>query len=500
MPQSETGFDFTPPEAPPPPDAVPDLEIDIIKLAGLYDKQCQFAFNDALFCTFLAGVGAGKSHAAMWKAVMRMLRNPGVQGAVLGRTGNDLATVLLPHLFGHLQTLQDATGVNWIRDYNKGAGRLELINGGACWFRPYNRIAKLRGLELAWGIADETEWAEADPDEIWTVLSGRLRAKCPWPGLDFVTSPNGLRGITKRFHDMQIAYHAASARGDAEAMRRAARYKVVRATSFDNPYLPDYYHDSLRSMSTKRYREEVLGIVQRARQSVFDIGSRHVIDWNWREHPHLAKVLAVDWGSGAEGHHFAAMAQVDNNGRWIWCDETTLDGAPRGHWRRHLAQWIKQHGNPPALAAADRAIPLENNWLRGTFPMMLVQVMESRAEQKVENGTELVRDMLDPFEGEPRMLFARSLEKDAPGSNETAGLLHAMRNLRYKVDKDGQPTRSIKKDNVNDHAADACRMAVVASRNDPALHGGRPLAVVGLGPIGDEDPRDLHPKSTRRRW
>ena len=500
MSDSGAGFDFVPPDAPARADAVPDLSVDFAEVFGLYDKQAEFVFSDALFCTFLAGVGAGKSHAAMLKAVLRMLRNPGVNGAVLGRTGVDLATVLLPHLFDHLQKLQDATGVNWIRDYNKGAGRLELINGGACWFRPYNRIAKIRGIELGWGIADETEWSEADPEEVWSVLTGRLRAKCPWPGLDFVTSPNGLRGITKKFADQQTAYLAAAARGDAEAMRTARQYYVARATSFDNPYLPAYYFDSLKSMSARRYKQEVLGIVLRALSTVFEVKAEHVIDWNWRDHPHLLKVLAVDWGSGSEGHHYAALAQVDNAGRWVWCDETTLDGAPRGHWRRHLEQWIKQHGTTPVLAGCDRAIPTENNWLRDTFPEMRVAAMESLKEQKIENGTELIRDMLDPYEAEPRMLFARSLEKQAPSGGETGGLLFSMRELRYKLDADGQPTRKVHKDNLTDHATDALRYAVVASRSDPALHGGKSLAMIGLGPVGDEDPRDLHPKASKARW
>jgi len=502
----DLGFNFDPPSYEVGPDVAPDITLDFLKLSGLYREQAEFIFNGALFNEFLAGTGSGKTHVGTWKAVMRLLVNPGVTGAVLGRTGNDLASVLLPHLFAHLQVLQDATGVSWIRDYNKGQGKLTLINGGMCWFRPYNRIAKIRGLELGWGIADETDWSEADPDEVWAVLTTRMRAICPWPGLDFMTSPNGLFGITKRFYDAQCSYLAAEARGDPDAMKEWAQYHVTVATSFDNPYLPDHYFTALNSMSKRRRKQEVYGIVLRGLNTCYEMQARHVIDWDWKAHTDLPLVLAVDWGSGSEAHHFAAMAQVEENGRWVWFAETTLDGAPGGHWRKHLRKWIDGFPRHPVLAGVDRARPQENNWLDGCYPETYVRRMESVAEQKVMTGMEMVRDALDPCDDDngnsvaPTFVFARCLEKEPPQGSETAGILYAHRNLRYTKDADGQPTRKVHKDNVNDHATDAARYAWVASRSWTSLHGGKTLSLVGLGADGSEDPRDLHPKATRRRY
>ena len=504
----DIGFEYDPGALPEPSDlgAVDaDLVVDLASVSGLYERQLQWVINDAHFSMMLGGVGSGKSHALAWRCILRMMRNPCVEGALLGRTGIDLATVLLPHLFSHLDALQSATGISWIKDYNRGQGCITLINGGKCWFRPYNRIAKVRGLNLAWAMADETEWSEADPNEVFSVFTARVRVRCPWPGLDFVSSPNGLHGITKIFHEAQQTYQVAANKGDAVEMAKWERFFVVTVTSMDNPYLPDTYLEALGTMSADRYKQEVLGIVLRSSATCYTITDEHVIDWRWQDHTELPLVLGVDWGSGSKGHHYAALAQVEDSGRWVWFAETTLDGTPIGHWKRHLIGWLKTFGKQPELAGCDRARPQENNWLRGCLQSTQVAGMESLQEQKVTNGMEMVRDLLNPCDMDgnptpPMMVFARSLETMAPTGNDTGPLLYSMRNLRYQMDSDGNSKRLVKKDDVTDHAADSLRYTVVASRNMPRLHGGQVLSMVGLGPVGDEDPRDLHPKSTRARY
>jgi len=452
------------------------VQLDVAETFKPYRKQAEWLCAPNLFRLFLGGVGSGKTWCLTLWTILQMMANNEVSGALLGRTYRDLQTVLLPQFFGHLDELQKATGVNWIKKYSASEASLQLITGkgsegSKIWFRPYNRIDKLRGLEFGWAAADEVEFAEASPDAVWQVLTGRMRAPCPRPGLAFATSPNGLRGMTKQFHEAQL--------------RKDGRYYVATATSLDNPFLPDHYFDALSSMSRRRYEQEVLGRVLRPLSSVFTLDDRHMVDWDWRQHPDLATVIGVDWGG--ENHHVAAMAQVLEDGSWIWSDELVCDEMSRGQFRQVLRSKIDEQWNRSGtlrFVGADRAAPMENQWLRSVYGARGVRVRwaDKSHVQYVVNGIEMMRDALEPAAGPPIMMFAKSLPELHEG---TAGILTAMANYRYKTDREGNPTTIPFKDNVNDHMADAMRYAWICSGRLPELHGGSMLSAVGLGPVGD---------------
>jgi len=456
----------------------PAVTVDIAATFQPYDRQARWLASDALFRLFLGGVGSGKSWSLTLWCVLQQLANPGVEGALLGRTTNDLINPLLPEYFGHLQKLQDATGVSYITDYNKGQGYVDLLGGGRCWFRPYNRIAKIRGISIGWAACDEIEWSEADPEEVWTVLTGRMRIPCPRPGLAFATSPNGLRGITKRFVDCQREYRDALKTGDTEAAQRLGRYYTTVSTSYDNPHLPDYYFDALRSMSRRRYKQEVEGKVLRPLNNVWQLEARHLVPWQWQQHRHLDRVYGIDWGG--QDHHVAVMCQVTSSGAWVVADELVCDDMPRGHFHDRVSHWISAHGPAdPALIAADRAAPVENQLLQQRWRKTQVRWMESKDQQKVEHGIEIVRDMMDPCDGDPTLQFSTSLAQSFSGV--TAPIVPAMRGYCYLISHDGVQLKP-KKDNTHDHSCDALRYIVAAAAHDPKLHGGRTLWRGAAGP------------------
>lgn len=446
------------------------VQLDLSQAWRPYERQADFIFGDSLFHLFLGGVGSGKSHALACAAIVRALRNPGSVGALLGRTEIDLRTVLLPNLFDRLQEMQDQSKVNWIKDYDKGNACLRLLNDSVIWFRPYNRISKLRGLTLTWAAADEVEWSEADPEEIWTVITGRLRGQGPCPGFLVATSPNGLRGITKKFVEAQRKYLEAQARGTAVAPWD--QYRITAATSYDNPYLPQHFFDSLQAMSKRRYMQEVEGRVLKPLHTVLAVETRHFIEWSWREHLTLPRVYGVDWGH--QDHHVAIMCQVTPQGQWIVADELICDGMPRGHFQDRLQKWMQSHGTvAPRAIGCDRAAPVENQDLQLRWRNTPVRWLESREEQQVSRGLECMRDMLDPLEGAPLLVFSRSLRGTVEGA--TAGIVPALRGYCYTLDANGEPTAKPRKDNTHDHAVDALRYAIMATADFPDLHGGKRL-------------------------
>jgi hypothetical protein len=462
------------------------VALDLDAAWGLYDKQVRFVRDPSLFSLFLGGVGSGKSYALTAWILNRALANPDGIGALMGRTGNDLQSVLLPTLFDQLDQAQENCGVNLVADYDKGNAKLTLANGCSIYFRPYNRIAKIRGLTLTFAGADEVEWSEADPEEVWSVFTGRLRGNGPMPGLAFATSPNGLRGITKRFVDAQRSYLDAIARNDDKAARTFAQYTAITSSSFHNPYLPDHYYDVLKSMSRRRYLQEVEGRVLKPQNTVWQLEGRHIVPWRWEDHRGAQRVYGGDWGT--QDHHVAIMAQVDARGVWTVADELVCDGIPRAAFFARLCSWIDGHtaelgGSAPALIGVDRAVPEWNQALQARYSSTPIRWMEKKHEQKVRTGIENVRDMLDPHEGDVQLCVSDRLAQITTGV--TAPLIPAMRGYCYHLDALGQPTTVPKKDNINDHICDALRYAVSASAHMPQLHGGRTLFT-----LARDQPRD----------
>lgn len=446
------------------------VELDLVKAWKLYRKQAEFAFSPSYQTLMLGGVGSGKSHALTAWVVSRALTNPKTTTLLLGRTGNDLQAVLLPHLEDRFSEIQVQCGVHLVRSRDKFNGMITLLNGSKIAYRPYNLEDKIRGWSVANVAVDEVEFAQCSPDDLYTVLLGRLRQNCPMPGMAFATSPAGYVGMTRKFIDMQRNYRDAVQSGDAQGMEKFGRARIVTATSLDNPYLPELYLEGMKTMAKRRYEAEVLGKVLRPANSVWQLRPEHFIRHRWQDNTNLTSFLGVDWGTN--GHHVALMMQILPTGQVVVCDELYLDDAPRGVFMAKLQEFIESR--PPfRLAGLDRALPEMNNDFRKVNPGIQAVWMEGRDEQSVIQGTEVMRDLLDPFEGEPRILFSDHLRQTSSGG-DTDPLIPAIRQYRYVLDHDKQPTNKILKDNHSDHACDAFRYGVLAAMDKKLI--AKPMA------------------------
>jgi len=450
---------------------------DLLDCFRPHPKQLQFLLAWRRFNLALTGVGFGKSWALTLKSLIAAVANPGVNVCLAGRTYRDLNDVLIPLLLEHVGKIRDHTGVYLIKRWQRADGKFELLGGGRILARSYDRIDAIKGLNLGAAFIDEIERASASPDEVFGTFNERVRVSCPLHGLHFATTPNGLLGVTAKFHEARL-------RGDRE-------YHVTHGTTLDNPHTSQAFIDTLRdSMSARRWAQEVEGKVLRPSHSCFaEFGDHLLVDWDWRQHKRSAWVLCVDWGTNH--HHVALMVQVLEDGSWIVADELLCDDMPRGAFKRELRAWVQAKVDGgcryPAAAGVDRAVPELNQWLmawlgnQGTH----VRACDQRREQYIINGIELIRDRLAPAFGVPMLHFARSLEK--PPSKITAGIVQAMREYRYQVDREGNPRRVPFKCGLADHVIDSLRYGYITTRQDPALHGGRPLSMANLGPDGKHD-------------
>ena len=450
------------------------MRIDVCADFAPHPKQLQFLQADSRFALALTGIGFGKTWALTLKCLIAALSNPGVNTLLAGRTYRDLEDVLVPLLFQHIQKVQDTHNVNLVVRHDKLDGKLHLLGGGMILLRSYQLIDKIRGLNLGAAYIDEVEWSSADPVEVFGVLNERCRVSCPVHQIAYATSPNGLLGVTRIFHEAQV-------RNDTD-------YHVTHGTTLDNPYLSPGFIRTLRaSMSKRRWAQEVEGKVLRPAHVVFPefTDKDHLIEWQWDSHAALPWVLAVDWGTNH--HHVALMIQVLENGTWVVADELLCDDMPRAQFRAALSTWIEARAavcGYPVAAGTDRAVPQMNQWLMNRYGHKGTHVRNCKThkQQYVINGIELIRDRLAPAEGPPMLMVSSRLNK--PESKVTAGIVQAFRTYRYQKDREGNPTAQPYKDDVCDHALDALRYAYVTSRQDPRLHGGQTLVMLGLGDDG----------------
>lgn len=485
------------------------VDVDFFDVMPCHAKQRQFITAGRRFCYFLGGIGTGKTKAATRLALYKSLEQSGETGLLLGRTGRDLQTTLIPSLFEDLDLFGERTGIQLVDEFSRGNQIITLINGSRIILRPYDRVDKLRGINCAWAGADEIEYCLGDPLYSFNTIAGRIRQGKPDLRQLFITStPNGLRGVVAHFL--------------AKQQEKSSMYHVTHATCFHNPWIfdPDpcikcsgtgkigsdscewcggvgqasEYIDALREGTSKRmFRQEALGMVLKPMSAVFDEfdESRHVISWHW-DHSIKNWGLGIDWGTN---HAYMVAVQFLEReervggkllpaGSWVVADERKFEGVSRETFRQEVVKFIKSKRSLPYWIATDRAVKSENSWIKSAFPQVdHTKWCESKDDQNVKDGLACMSYMLDPFEGRPRLYFSDQLEKGV--LKQGRGIRGAMVNYCYKTDpRDRSIILDIlDKDNVNDHPVDALRYLVVTTARHEIIHGGSWLPYVMRNPV-----------------
>jgi hypothetical protein len=486
------------------------IDVDFFDVLPCHAKQRQFIVSNRRSAYFVGGVGTGKTKSATRKALFKALEQPGETGLLLGRTGRDLQTTLIPSLFEDLDLFGEATGIQLVDEFSRGNQILTLINGSRIVLRPYDRVDKLRGINCSWAGADEIEYCLGDPLYSFQTIAGRVRQGKPNLRQIFITStPNGLRGVIAHFL--------------AKQTDGSPNYHVTHATCFDNPWIFDSvpckechgsrlskdghkcercggvgqaseYIDALREGTSKRmFRQEALGMVLKPMSAVFDEydESRHLIPWHW-DHKVKNWGLGIDWGTN---HAYMIAVQFIEReeriegrtipaGSWIVADEKKCEGISRETFRQEIIKFIKSKKTLPYWVATDRAVKSENAWIKGAFPsIQFTKWCESKDEQNVRDGLACMTYMLDPFEGKPRLYFSDELDRGV--LKEGRGIRGAMVNYAYKTDPRDRSVilDIIEKNNVDDHPVDALRYMIVTSARHEAVHGGTWLPYVMRNPV-----------------
>lgn len=193
--------------------------------AGVLPKQFSFITSEEKQTAYIGGIGAGKTRASVYKAISMPLGAPGM---LIAPTYGMLNDTLIRTFMEIAEPL--------IKKFDKGRYNMTLMDGKEILFRSADNPDKLRGPNLGWAGLDECALMNALTLDI---VVGRLRRA---PGkMWFTTTPKGKKHWLYEY----------VTKNDVE---------LFEASSFDNPYLPDFYLNRLQKQySDDFYRQEVLG-------------------------------------------------------------------------------------------------------------------------------------------------------------------------------------------------------------------------------------------------
>jgi PBSX family phage terminase large subunit len=202
---------------------------------SLTQKQAEFLTSTNFATLFAAGVGSGKSFIGSHWAKEKIISEPKSRGFIAANTYNQLRNATLATFFGVLDEH------NFKYRYNQQRNIID-VNGTIIYAYSLDNYQNIRGIEIGWGWLDETR---DTPREAFDVVLGRLRDKrAKKLELRLTSSPCGYNWLYDYF----------------AGPNKKSGYHMVQGSTFDNPYLPPSYVESLReSYDDKMYQQEVLG-------------------------------------------------------------------------------------------------------------------------------------------------------------------------------------------------------------------------------------------------
>jgi predicted phage terminase large subunit-like protein len=243
---------------------------------------------------------------------------------------------------------------------NKADLYADMTNGNRVLFRSADKPERLRGMNLGWCWVDEAALID---EETWDILLGRLRLT---PGRAWLTTtPKGHNWVYRRFV------------GDP-----GEEHETVRASTRDNPHLPDDYIQSLEEQYTETFRRQELG-----GEFVQSEGAL----WSWdllnrprtQQHPDLQRiVVGVDPAGGGPDEVGIVVCGLSVDGDAYVLEDASLRGSPNT-WAEAVASAYRRHKADRVVAEKNFGGDMVESTLRTADANLPVSVISaSRGKQQ----------------------------------------------------------------------------------------------------------------------
>lgn len=245
-------------------------------------KQLEFHQCTAKYRCFMGGFGSGKTKAGVWEAIQLCLEYPGNIGLIARKTYQELTDTTW-------HTLLEELPEEIVYTYYRKQLRIIFRNGSQIIGRSLDDPKKYASLNLGFFYIDEG--IEATEQDFLT-LCGRLR-------LDKVKKHCGFITTNPPTVDHWIYHYFVE--------KKDPNYQLIKATTYDNIYLPKDYVENLKKEYpeswVKRYLEGEFGFILQG-DPVFPVFKENIhVDDTIRYNP--SKVLIRGWDFG--WHHPAVV-------------------------------------------------------------------------------------------------------------------------------------------------------------------------------------------------
>jgi phage terminase large subunit-like protein len=309
--------------------------------------QYEFLRSPARYRAFVAGVGSGKTYAGVLASLVACQQAE--RGAIVAPTYPMLKDVVLPTFRGLAE--------DGIDTLNKADLYADMANGNRILFRSADKPERLRGMNLGWTWVDEAALID---EETWDILLGRLRLD---PGRAWLTTtPKGHNWVYDRF----------VADPDEE-------HETVRASTRDNPHLPDEYIESLAEQYTETFRRQELG-----GQFVESQGAL----WSWSTiqrgtAPETLDRVVVGVDPAGGGPDEVGIVAVGKAGERAYVlDDASMKGSPN-EWASAVVSAYRRNEADRVVAEKNYGGDMVQSTLRTADPNLPVDVISaSRGKQQ----------------------------------------------------------------------------------------------------------------------
>lgn len=258
---------------------------------GTNPAQQQFLEAPQKFRCFNAGFGAGKTYIGAQEAWNTARDHPGSLGLIVAPTYPQLRDYTQRTFFERVGHTADTIEQHeLVRTWSKSEQHLILTNGSEILFRSADKPGTLIGSTVDWFWLDEPASCAAS---VWKMLLGRLRGKTG-PRRGWATgTPEGFNWVYRTF--------AETPKDD---------YFLVKAATFDNPFLPDDYIEAMAENYGGAFaRAYLYGDFVAFEGQVYHFDrAQHMTDEAWTPEPGLPIYRTADFGT-------------NNPTAWLWIQE-----------------------------------------------------------------------------------------------------------------------------------------------------------------------------------
>lgn len=286
-------------------------------------KQMEFITSTARYSCFSGGFGSGKTMAGCLRSLL-LSQAPGNHGLIGRLTYPELRDTTRKTFFEICppEFYDEANGGQWKPSENY----LKLINGSEIIFRHLDNVSEreLLSLNLGWFFIDQ---AEEVGERVFQMLQSRLRLN---------TVPNRYGFIVCNPEPGNWIYM--NWRKPIEENNPKPEHHLVESSSFDNPYLPkDYLQSLLASYPEEMQKRFIQGRWDSFENQIFPEFDRNfhainpfTIPAGWE------KIVALD--HGLVNPTACLWGAIDYDGNVIIYDEYYSPGVVSDHARNILAR------------------------------------------------------------------------------------------------------------------------------------------------------------------